>query len=360
MKPRTMVWGIIFTGGLVGALLGAGAAGAVGPPSPPPVGGLPQCQADLATCNTNLTTYSTDLGACNTSLTTCDASLGTCTTSLTQTQAELTTCNTSLGTCFTDLGACNTSLTTCDASLGTCNTSLTQAQADLITCTNNLAACQAATCGNGTVETGEDCDVGTLNSATCETEGFAGGPLACGTGCVFDTSGCYASRFVDNGDGTITDNQMGLMWEKKSDDGSVHDVDNTYKWNTTAGGTTPNGTAFTDFLGALNNCASGNGVKVTGGFASHCDWRLPTIAELKTIIDCSTGIPCVDSVFKAGCVSNCSVTTCSCTDQSFYWSSTTSAVAPSDAWAVGFINAGSVVAGEKNFPLRVRAVRGGP
>lgn len=34
--------------------------------------------------------------------------------------------------------------------------------------------------------------------------------------------------YSDNGDGTITDNNTGLQWEKKSDDDSIHDVDTTY------------------------------------------------------------------------------------------------------------------------------------
>lgn len=37
--------------------------------------------------------------------------------------------------------------------------------------------------------------------------------------------------FTDNGDGTITDNRTGLMWEKLSDDGSIHDKDTTYTWH---------------------------------------------------------------------------------------------------------------------------------
>jgi hypothetical protein len=45
-------------------------------------------------------------------------------------------------------------------------------------------------CGNAVVDPGEDCDQGNLGGATCATEGFAGGTLACGAGCVFDTSGC--------------------------------------------------------------------------------------------------------------------------------------------------------------------------
>src|SRR5437867_7436106 len=34
--------------------------------------------------------------------------------------------------------------------------------------------------------------------------------------------------YVDNGDGTITDVNTGLMWEQLSHDGSVHDKDNQY------------------------------------------------------------------------------------------------------------------------------------
>ncbi len=38
-------------------------------------------------------------------------------------------------------------------------------------------------------------------------------------------------RFVDNGNGTITDRQTGLMWEKKTTDGSIHDLYNSYSWS---------------------------------------------------------------------------------------------------------------------------------
>jgi uncharacterized protein DUF1566 len=239
-----------------------------------------------------------------------------------------------------ELAKCKASLSTCTSRLGTCRT--------------DLAACEAqAVCGNGVVETGEDCDVGTLNGKTCQTEGFAGGTLACGTGCAFDTIACFATRFEDNGDGTITDNQTGLMWEKKSNDSSVHDVNNTYSWGLGSYG--PTGTAFTDFLGTLNNCVSSDGSTVTGGFAGHCDWRLPTLAELRSIIDTSHS-PTVDPVFNTACASGCTVTSCSCTVADYYWSSVTEA--PEDAWAVNFFNDFVADAG-KSSSRRVRAVRGG-
>jgi hypothetical protein len=40
------------------------------------------------------------------------------------------------------------------------------------------------------------------------------------------STGC----FTDNGDGTILDCRRGLMWEKKSWDGSIHDFKATFTW----------------------------------------------------------------------------------------------------------------------------------
>lgn len=52
------------------------------------------------------------------------------------------------------------------------------------------------TCGNATIEPGESCDFGillagqTCSSATAGAKPY--GELACGAGCAFDTSGCFA------------------------------------------------------------------------------------------------------------------------------------------------------------------------
>jgi hypothetical protein len=45
-------------------------------------------------------------------------------------------------------------------------------------------------CGDGVIDTGERCDGANLGAATCASEGFAGGSLACSATCQLDTSGC--------------------------------------------------------------------------------------------------------------------------------------------------------------------------
>lgn len=214
-------------------------------------------------------------------------------------------------------------------------------------------------CGDGKVGAGEQCDVGNFNGKTCATEGFAGGTLACGTGCRFDTSGCYATRFVDNGDGTITDHKTWLMWEKKSLDASIHYMDSHPTWNN---GTAllfyaPNGTAFTDFLGILNSCVDDHSGGMTGGFAGHCDWRIPTILELETIVDTSRS-PTVPAIFDTNCALDCAVTSCSCTAAGFHWSNTTYSGLGSYVQGVDFSD-GSSVFSLKNVGNHVRAVRSG-
>jgi hypothetical protein len=57
-----------------------------------------------------------------------------------------------------------------------------------------------------------------------------------------------------------------------------------------------------EFLAELNDCELFGGI-LTGGFAGHCDWRLPTFDELQTIIDTSQGTcgggsgACIDPTF---------------------------------------------------------------
>ena len=157
-------------------------------------------------------------------------------------------------------------------------------------------------------------------------------------------------RFVENGDGTVTDNQTGLMWEQKDSTcapGDPHCWSNTYLWGHIPASSSP---LFTDFLASLNRNDSFDGSNTC--FANHCDWRIPTIVELRTIIsaaypNCTAG-PCIDPVFGP-------------TENNLYASSTLSQ--SQNAWIVNFFDGSFGEDFHNQFgqpnPYFARAVRGG-
>ena len=80
----------------------------------------------------------------------------------------------------------------------------------------------------------------------------------------------------------VRDNVTGLIWEVKTDDGSIHDRDNVYTWydsnpETNGGhaGTPGDGTDTEDYIKSLNR-------NKVGGFS---DWRLPTVKEFVYLFD---------------------------------------------------------------------------
>jgi hypothetical protein len=160
-------------------------------------------------------------------------------------------------------------------------------------------------------------------------------------------------RFNVNGDGTLTDNLTGLMWELKTGTfldntcpggASVHDVNNCYSWS--VGDNNSDGTLYTSFLATLNSDFSSSGT--SSCFANHCDWRIPNIVELQGILQapfrCAV-VPCIDSAFGP-------------TQGNVYWSSTVSVLDPSFAWGVNF-NGGFVFVFGELDTAPARAVRGG-
>ena len=142
---------------------------------------------------------------------------------------------------------------------------------ELATCEGELAACEAS-----------------LLAPLLRT----GQTASYGAGSDGDLQKGVAQAYVDNGDGTVTDTKTGLTWEKKSDDGSIHDKDDVYTLGLTIPPFTLNGTAVTTFLAALN---------AGGGFAGHTDWRLPNLTELESIRN-------LGDVSPAVCKSHCLVT----------------------------------------------------
>ena len=241
-------------------------------------------------------------------------------------------------------------------------------------------------CGDGVIGGDESCDDAALGGETCESLGYGSGALTCTAGCGFDVSGCAAATcsalpatgqttafgagsdgaiqagcarsFTDNGDGTITDNCTGLMWEKKDDSGGLHDKDNLFTWSGASYGSTNimDGT-IQDFIDELNDVAGGG----ASCFAGCCDWYVPNRNELATLVDNELPAgPTINTAFNQ-CPAACSDVTdpaCSCTSSSGYWSASTSAPSPPYAWLVDF-GSGIPTSIPKAHDLHVRAVRAG-
>ena len=173
--------------------------------------------------------------------------------------------------------------------------------------------------------------------------------------------GCYADpapEWIENDDGTATQCSTGLMWEMKTEDDSIHDVDNHYTWSGPSLGTTNefDGTAKTDFLDILNT---------TPCFAGYCDWRLPNIVELaggssSGPVSASGGILNLNVGACAGLSGACTTVPGSTAADAYpwYWSATTRSNSPGLAYDVQFTDAVIGGSGKGNLK-RVRAVRGG-
>ncbi|MEA1053456.1 DUF1566 domain-containing protein, partial [Lamprobacter modestohalophilus] len=130
--------------------------------------------------------------------------------------------------------------------------------------------------------------------------------------------------FVDNGDGTITDENTGLMWAKCSvgrggpDCGS--DSEQMMGWQQ-----------------ALTYAEEAT-------LAGYSDWRLPNVKELQSLVDYGTVEPAIDErLFPA-------------TPSSLFWSSSPDAWPSSYAWSVDF-SGGDFYGHPKGYDLAIRLVR---
>ncbi len=128
--------------------------------------------------------------------------------------------------------------------------------------------------------------------------------------------------YTDNGDGTVTDTDTGLTWQKASSSGKT--------WEQ-----------------ALAYCESLS----LGGYT---DWRLPTVKELQSLADYSRYNPAINTAYFPD------------TAASSYWSSTTDVGDTRSVWCM-FFYGGYVESGYgfvthycyKYLSYYVRAVRGG-
>jgi hypothetical protein len=133
-------------------------------------------------------------------------------------------------------------------------------------------------------------------------------------------------RFTDNGDGTVTDNQTGLIWLKDA---------NCFELRT-----------WNNALSDSNGLADGSCGLTDGSNAG--DWRLPHIKELLSLIDFSqyeTALPSGHPFYSV--------------QSSYYWSSTTYAYDTNNAWSI-VINYGYLFSfSDKTNEFCVWPVRGG-
>lgn len=131
------------------------------------------------------------------------------------------------------------------------------------------------------------------------------------------------SRFIDNGDGTVSDPETGLMWVKNPHT----DLPKAFK----------DGMPWKDAIEACKNL----------DFASHKDWRLPTIQELFSIIDYTKAAgedPAIDTAVFPD------------TKRNWYWSITPTSWSSAFAWYVHF-SSGDVSNHVKDYRGYVRPVR---
>ena len=130
-------------------------------------------------------------------------------------------------------------------------------------------------------------------------------------------------RFTDNGDGTVTDNKSGLVWVKNPHT----DLPDQFKDRMT-------------LKEAIQACKK---LK----FAGKNDWRLPTVEELRELVDYTRGVgnePAIDTkVFPD-------------TKTSWYLTSTPVVWSTDTVWYVGFLY-GSVLCDYEDNDYYVRPVR---
>jgi hypothetical protein len=143
----------------------------------------------------------------------------------------------------------------------------------------------------------------------------AGGSKRFHARCVRDVSGNATGHLTDGGNGTVTDLNTGLLWQRD-------EVTPAVTWEA-----------------ALSYCEDLS-------LGNRDDWRLPNVKELRSIVDDTRFRPSVDTTYLPGVRTGP------------YWSSTTLFGHPGSAWYVDF-SSGLASYNDKAGQLFVRCVCGG-
>lgn len=154
------------------------------------------------------------------------------------------------------------------------------------------------------------------------------------------------------------DNVTGLIWEVKTTSGLRSNA-HTYTWYSadTASNGNDAGSLGTDTCGGTlsaysNQCNTANYVAAVNaaGLCGATDWRLPSLRELKSLVDFSVlaadAAPTIDATYFPN------------TQRNLFWTANNYSSSPANAWFVSF-HVGGSGAGNKTINFYVRLVRGG-
>jgi len=125
------------------------------------------------------------------------------------------------------------------------------------------------------------------------------------------------ARFVDNGDGTVTDVMTGLMWLQDADSITAR--------------------SWANALSAVAALSTGD----------HHDWRLPNVREIESLLDLSQDNPCLPEEYSTDFTG---------VQSDIYWTSTTYAGATGSAWCIDLMDGATLIV-DKSVSHYVLAVR---
>ena len=141
-------------------------------------------------------------------------------------------------------------------------------------------------------------------------------------------------RFIDNGDGTVTDELTGLIWLK-----NANCPNGTKVWSASL-------TFANSLYDGWTGDASGGDCGLSDGSSAGA-WRLPNVRELHSLIDFASTNPALPVGHPFTGV-----------QMSYYWSSTKELISAGHAWVV-YMYHGNVNSGDTDTSHYVWPVRGG-
>lgn len=220
----------------------------------------------------------------------------------------------------------------------------------VILCANatvNDAACNDVAAGTDQYP-GQDAEHGRDASASADADGRAGFSFI-----KLDNAGAplpdQSAAYDVAPWSCIEDQVTGLTWEVSTDDDGLRDKDWRYSWYNSTGVDAARGNGIENGGSCLDsaNCDTEKYLAAvnTAGLCGNADWRLPSRAELLSLVDYGgAAAPLVDAAFLPNSLGEA------------YWSASSDSTI--GAWSVDFANGGSR-AEDPATALPARLVRGG-